>query len=1353
MKSGRQLGKLRSRIIVAAVAALTFAGIAIVPRIAQAAGPTVDAHNATSNSEGAAGTSDVTVNFTLSAPSNSATSATYSTHPGTATADVDYVSQTGTVDFAANQTSANVVFHVKGDTIDEDNETFTVTVDSATNGYSPGTTATVTINDDDGGPSVSMPNPQPTDEGSGGGFTTNMDFTVRLSSVAGRDTTFYAFTADPRAVDADNNPVTPDVAPLAATEGTDYTSLDNAGQGTAVTVTKGQQTATVHVPIKADAIDEYEEFIEVQLKATRDANAPDVLHATGEIKDDDAAARLDVSDPSPVLEDDTPCDDPGNNTPTIPDCTTTDPHIDFTVTLTGATEKRIVVDADTADRSATAGTNSAPGDYEAVNMDGDPNDSPIPGNGLVLGKDGTAPFVSSVPVRVYISGDNAAEPDERFALDLSNPVDATIGDGEAFGLIQNDDGGSFGTVSVSDATPSNEGSTSAAGSATFTVTANRPNAISCGNCPAATADITFFYTTADGPESGTGAKATAPSDYGATSGSMTIQFPQTTKTVTVNYVGDAINEPDEFFQLQVTDASNAAVVDPIGVAKIVNDDPAPTLSIADKTVTEGTGNTPTTASMTVTLSPASGSPVTVDCSTPQPNSGTATAADNADYTSTTHTLTFDPGQTSKTCDIPVTADSMDEDNETVAVSLSNPTGATINDGAGVLTITDDDNPPTISIGNTSDTEGSSTNTTATFAVSLSAASAKPITVNVATADGTAHQPGDYTSKTQTLTFNPGDTEKDFDVTVIADTVDEPNETFTATLSSPNANATLGSPTTGTATIVDDDDASGLSINNATVTEGNTGTTNATFTVTLAPASAQTVTVHYATADGTATQPADYTATSGDLSFAPNETTKTINVPVKGDTTDEPDEGFTVNLSSPVNATIADGSGNGTITDDDVAAGAPAVSVGNATANEGDNATFTFTLSAVVNADVTVNYSTADGTATAPGDYTAVPAGVATIPAGQNSVTADVPTTEDTTHESAETFTVTINNATNANVDQAHKTGTGTINDDDAAPTNAQITTGAGPGGGPHIQSFRTNSATPVASFMDGDTNNTSGKRVARGDLDGDGVDEIITGSGPNSAAVVSVYSSTGHLIASSFAYLGGRFYGGVFVAAGDIDGDGKAEVITGAGPGGGPHVIVWKLVGNQLNQVDGGFFAYGSNFAGGVTVAAGDVNGDGKDEIIAGPGAGGGPDVEVTTGTTGATRTRLFGFMAYTDPNAQPNWTGGINVAAGDVDGDGKAEIVVVPWSGGGPHLRLFNHDGSLRNGGIMVGSPTFPGGLTVAMGDLSGDGKAEIVVGVWSGTNRIKAYTGDLQPIPSLDFQPYGSSFTGGNFVAVGKA
>ncbi|HUR77995.1 MAG TPA: VCBS repeat-containing protein, partial [Acidimicrobiales bacterium] len=117
-----------------------------------------------------------------------------------------------------------------------------------------------------------------------------------------------------------------------------------------------------------------------------------------------------------------------------------------------------------------------------------------------------------------------------------------------------------------------------------------------------------------------------------------------------------------------------------------------------------------------------------------------------------------------------------------------------------------------------------------------------------------------------------------------------------------------------------------------------------------------------------------------------------------------------------------------------------------------------------------------------------------------------------------------------------------------------------------------------------------------------------------------------------------------------------------------------------------------------------------------------------------------------------PNWTGGVNVAAGDLDDDGKAEVAVGPWQGGGPHLRLFNHDGTLRNGGIFAGNPNFAGGLTVAIGDLESDGKAEIIVGAMTQFTGVRGYRADLTPMGQPNFVSY-EGFGGGVFVAIGRA
>ena len=179
-------------------------------------------------------------------------------------------------------------------------------------------------------------------------------------------------------------------------------------------------------------------------------------------------------------------------------------------------------------------------------------------------------------------------------------------------------------------------------------------------------------------------------------------------------------------------------------------------------------------------------------------------------------------------------------------------------------------------------------------MTLNGASGKAITVQWATANGTATQPLDYGQGGGTLTFAPGETSKTVGVAVKEDTLDEADEKFTVTLSGAT-NASLADGT-GEGTIADDDPEPSLSIGDRSLAEQNG---NAGFAVTLSAASGKTVTVAYATADDTAKQPGDYTAASGTLTFAPGETGKTVNVPIKQDALDEPDEGYTVTLSRAV----------------------------------------------------------------------------------------------------------------------------------------------------------------------------------------------------------------------------------------------------------------------------------------------------------------------------------------------------------------------------------------------------------------------------------------------------------------------
>jgi uncharacterized repeat protein (TIGR01451 family) len=339
--------------------------------------------------------------------------------------------------------------------------------------------------------------------------------------------------------------------------------------------------------------------------------------------------------------------------------------------------------------------------------------------------------------------------------------------------------------------------------------------------------------------------------------------------------------------------------------------------------------------------------------------------------------------------------------------------------------------PQISIDDVSKTEGDSGTSNAAFTISLDRTAPSDVTVHYATTDVSATQPADYTSTSGTATITTGNTSTTVNVPVVGDTIDETDETFHVDLSSPSGGAIADNQ--GVGTIIDDDGPT-ISIGDASVTEGNSGTTPATFTVSLSAASPQTITVHYATSDDTATQPSDYAATSGTLTFNPGDTSKTVTVNVNGDTTVEPSEAFHLDLTTPSNATIADALGIGTITNDDVVTppATPTLAIGDATVNpEGNsgtkNADFTVSLSSAAISTITVQYTSSDDTANAPGDYTAT-AGTLTFSPGDTSKAISVPVVGDTVPEPNETFSVDLSAPSGATISDGH--GIGTIVDDD-----------------------------------------------------------------------------------------------------------------------------------------------------------------------------------------------------------------------------------------------------------------------------------------------------------------------------------
>jgi hypothetical protein len=268
--------------------------------------------------------------------------------------------------------------------------------------------------------------------------------------------------------------------------------------------------------------------------------------------------------------------------------------------------------------------------------------------------------------------------------------------------------------------------------------------------------------------------------------------------------------------------------------------------------------------------------------------------------------------------------------------------------------------------------------------------------------------------------------------------------------------------------------------------------------------------------------------------------------------------------------------------------------------------------------------------------------------------------------------------------------------------------------------------------------------VAVGDVNGDGFADIITAPGAGAGPLVRVWSGNDYNeVEGRFVYRT-SFTGGVYVAVGDLDGDGFDEIVTAPGAGGAPLV---KVFDGETGRLVSSFMAFSSSFTGGVRVAVGDVNGDGIPDIIVGAGAGGGPQIHVYDGTD---RHLLFSFLAY-----RSSFNGGVFVAAGDVNGDGTADIITGVGGGAGPLVKGF----SVVDPAVGVALVTqffayrssFTGGVRVAAGDVNGDGVAEIITASGPGGGpHIKVFDGKSGDLLS-DLWPYSRSNTGGVFVAFG--
>ncbi|MFA6131510.1 MAG: DUF2341 domain-containing protein [Patescibacteria group bacterium] len=397
-------------------------------------------------------------------------------------------------------------------------------------------------------------------------------------------------------------------------------------------------------------------------------------------------------------------------------------------------------------------------------------------------------------------------------------------------------------------------------------------------------DVTIPYTV-------TGTATGSGTDYSITASPLVVTAGSTTGNVTITVTNDVIDELDETVVVTMGSLTNGIKgATDVHTATITDNDAAPTIAVADVSVAENAGP----GTVTVTMTGGSYLGTSVNYATSD-----GTALDGTDYTATSGTLTWAADATGdKTFTITLSDDTLDEDDETVTITLSVPVNATISDTTGALTITDNDDPPTITF-DSNTASGSEATSPAAFNVSLSAASGRTITATCATHAITATAGTDYTAISSTLTFSPGDTSKTVNITISNDALDENNETFSLHLND-YSNVTAGTYTADTYTITDNDDPPTVSwtTSSQSVTED---ATTATITAELSAASGLTVTIPY-TMTGTATgSSTDYTITASPVTISAGSTTTDVTVTIIEDAVVETDETVITTIGSPTNA--------------------------------------------------------------------------------------------------------------------------------------------------------------------------------------------------------------------------------------------------------------------------------------------------------------------------------------------------------------------------------------------------------------------------------------------------------------------
>ena len=763
--------------------------------------------------------------------------------------------------------------------------------------------------------------------------------------------------------EASNSTVTVDYATV---DGSALAGSDYVAQSGRLSFAPGESVKTVVVPLIDDSLAEGRESFSLRLSSAGTATIADG-EALAEIAANDAPA---VAQPRLLVSDKVVGE--GDN------------FVDVEVSLSAPGTNTITVQYGIEDFTANGN------DYNRTS-----------------GKLTFLPGETSKVVRVELRDDfGNTEYNDRFLFKLSAPANATLG-GEGAAWIQtvdNDTVRDTPDLYVRDTVVDEK-----AGTVSFIVSLGR----ALGE--ASNSTVTVDYTTVDGT-------ATAGSDYVAQSGSLSFAPGETVKTVVVPLIDDSIAELRETFSLQLSNAGTASIADGLGIAQIApNDAPAvsqPRLLVSDLVVGEGDNF----VDVEVSLSAPGTNTITVQYGVDD------FTANGNDYNRTSGKLTFLPGETSKLVRIEIRDDfGNTEYNDRFQFLLSAPSNATLG-GEGIAWIQTIDNDtvrdtPDLFVRDVIVDEKAGL---AKFVVSLGRAlgeaSNSVVTVDYATADGTASAGSDYVAQSGTLRFAPGETVKVVEVPLIDDSLAEGRERFTLNLS--NAGTANIADGVALAEIAANDAAPvaqpRLLVSDKVVGEGDNFVD---VEVSLSAPGSNTVTVQYGIEDYTGNGN-DYNRTSGKLTFLPGETSKLVRVELRDDFGNtEYNDRFLFKLSAPANATLG-GEGAAWIqtVDNDTVRDTPDLYVRDVIVDEkAGTANFVVSLGRVLgeasNSTVTVDYRTVDGTARAGSDYVGL-SGTLSFAPGETSKTVVVDLIDDALTESAERFQLRLSNAGTATIADA-----------------------------------------------------------------------------------------------------------------------------------------------------------------------------------------------------------------------------------------------------------------------------------------------------------------------------------------------